>query len=433
MKLASTAERGHRATFAEAVDRGLAPDGGLYLPEQYPRLPERLFELSASRSFAESSWEIARRLLGEEIPEDALAEITSDAFNFPVPLRRLDDRLSVLELFHGPTLAFKDVGARFMARVMAHFHREDDREIVVLVATSGDTGGAVASGFAGVPGVRVVLLYPGGRVSPLQELQLTTGGDNITTLRVEGTFDDCQHLVKQAFRDPELTRGRTLTSANSINIARLLPQSFYFLTTWGQMRREHRRIVFSIPSGNFGNVTAALMAREMGAVVEKMVAAMNINDVFGEYLRTGTYHPRVASRTLSNAMDVGNPSNLARIRSMFNDKLAAVRQVISASSSTDEETLSAGREAFERYGYVFDPHGAVAYRAARLYLADRPDDTHAVILATAHPAKFPEALDREQREAAGFPAALRTLEGLPRRQVAIGRSYEGLHNILRTL
>jgi threonine synthase len=433
MKLASTAERGHHATFAEAVDRGLAPDGGLYLPEEYPRLPERIFELSVSRSFAESSWEIVRRLLGEEIPEDALAEITSDAFNFPLPVRQLDERLSVLELFHGPTLAFKDVGARFMARVMAYFHREDDREIVILVATSGDTGGAVASGFAGVPGVRVVLLYPGDRVSPLQELQLTTGGDNITTLRVEGTFDDCQQLVKQAFRDPELTRGRTLTSANSINIARLLPQSFYFLTTWGQLRHGRRRIVFSIPSGNFGNVTAALMAREMGAVVEGIVAATNINDVFAEYLRTGTYRPRVASRTLSNAMDVGNPSNLVRVRSLFNDDLAAMRQVISTSSSTDEETLRVGREAFERYGYVFDPHGAVAYRAARLYLAGRSDETHAVILATAHPAKFPEALDREQREAAGYPAALRDLEDRPRRQVAIGRSYEELHSILRGL
>lgn len=430
MKFYSTVDRGIRSSFAEAVDRGLAPNGGLYLPEEYPRVAGDSIEQWSQHGFAGLSQELARRLLGDEIPEEPLTAIVSDAFDFPVPLRHLDEHLSVLELFHGPTLAFKDVGARFMARVMAWFHRGDNREIVVLVATSGDTGGAVASGFAGIDGIRVVLLYPGGRVSPLQELQLTTGGENITALRVEGSFDDCQHLVKRAFRDEDLRQGRTITSANSINIGRLLPQSFYFMTAWGLLRTEEPHLAFVIPSGNFGNLTAALMAREMGAAASHLVAATNINDVFGEYLRTGSYHPRPAARTLSNAMDVGDPSNLARIRAMFQDDLSALRGVVSSSSTTDQETLDAAREAFERYGYVFDPHGAVAYRSACRYLGERGGKGHAVVLATAHPAKFPEVMDHDQREAVGVPVALRDLERRPRRQMPIGTAYEELRAVL---
>ena len=433
MRLASTAESGHRASFAEAVDRGLAPDGGLYLPESYPRLPASLIEEWSRRGFASLSEEVARRLLGDEIPEDALASITAEAFDFPVLLRRLDERLSVLELFHGPTLAFKDIGARFMARVMAWTHRNAEREIVVLVATSGDTGGAVASGFAGVPGVRVVLLYPRGRVSRLQELQLTTGGENILALRVDGTFDDCQRLVKQAFRDPGLQHGRTLTSANSINIGRLLPQSFYYLLAWGQLRAESPAVMFVVPSGNLGNITAGLMAREMGATTDHLVAAMNVNDVFGHYLESGRYQPRPATRTLSNAMDVGDPSNLVRIRAMFADDLAALRRVVSGSSATDQETRKALRDAFERYGYVFDPHGAVAYGAARRHVEEREGEGHAVVLATAHPAKFPEALDDQQRAAAGVPEALRKLEGCRQRVTPISNSYEELRGVLSAL
>jgi threonine synthase len=433
MMLFSTSDRNHRASFARAVDRGIAPDGGLYLPEHYPWFSPEFFAHTRRRSFAETAFDVARRFLSDEIPERVLGDIAADAFSFPVPLHRLDDRLSVLELFHGPTLAFKDIGARFMARVMRWLHRDDDRDIVVLVATSGDTGGAVASGFAGVAGVRVVLCYPGGRVSPLQELQLTTGGETTTTLRVEGTFDDCQRLVKQAFEDPELSRGRTLTSANSINIARLLPQTFYFVSTWGEVYQERRRTVFVIPSGNFGNLTAGLMARAMGVGAAEMVAAMNVNDVFAEYLQRGTYTPRMAIRTLSNAMDVGDPSNLARVRALFADDLTAMRRVISTRSFTDQETRDAVREAFQQYGYVFDPHGAVAYRAARAYLSGRGDDSQAVILATAHPAKFPEALEEDQRVAAGFPEALRDLERRPQRQKPINASYDELREILRAL
>jgi threonine synthase len=309
-----------------------------------------------------------------------------------------------------------------MARILAWLHRDDAREVTVLVATSGDTGGAVASGFADVQGVRVVLLYPGGRVSPLQELQLTTAGGNITTLKVDGTFDDCQRLVKMAFADGELRETRTLTSANSINVARLLPQMFYYASAWGMVK--DRGAVFVVPSGNFGNLTAGLMASEMGIPAEHFVMVTNINDVVPEYFRTGIYRPRPAERTLSSAMDVGDPGNLARIRSLFDDDLDSMRRRISAARCTDEETREATREAYERHQYVFDPHGAVGYRAARRFLDTKKTNARTVILATAHPAKFPEALDKEMRSALQVPEILEEITKRPRRMTPLGADYE---------
>ncbi|MGB5872432.1 MAG: threonine synthase [Bacteroidota bacterium] len=434
MKLYSTRNRDHVVSFAEAVDTAMAPDGGLYMPCELPPLPPEFLEEWAKGSFQEIALNMARHLLNDEIPDDALEQIVREALNFPVPVQELDIDLSVLELFHGPTLAFKDFGARFMARVLAWLHRDDSREVTVLVATSGDTGGAVASGFAGVKGVRVVLLYPGGRVSPLQELQLTTPGENITTLKVDGTFDDCQRLVKQAFADRELAEKRTLTSANSINIARLLPQMFYYAAAWarvnvedragGEDRPSGRGVVFVVPSGNFGNLTAGLMAAEMGIPVERFVMATNINDVVPDYFRTGTYRPRRAERTLSSAMDVGDPSNLARIRSLFDEDLEAMRRRIHTDSSTDEETREATREAFSQYRYVFDPHGAVGYGAARRFLDMKQTDGRAVVLATAHPAKFPEAMDEEMRSAVRVPEVLREIATRPKKMVPISADYE---------
>jgi len=430
VRLYSTQDRSHLATFAEAVDRGMAPDGGLYMPSTLPLLPPAFLESCKDRSFAEISAELARRILEDDLPAPVLESIVTDAFSFPVPLRVLDEELTVLELFHGPTLAFKDFGARFMARVLSWLHRADSREIIVLVATSGDTGSAVAHGFAAVEGVRVVLLYPVGRVSSLQEQQLTTAGENVTTLSVEGTFDDCQRLVKRAFADPEVRRGRTVTSANSINIARLLPQAFYFVSSWARARQTGRDITFVVPSGNLGNLTAGLMASAMGVGAKHFVGATNINDVLTHYLRTGEYRRRRAVRTISNAMDVGDPSNLARIRSFFQNDRVLMNRLLATWCSTDEETRTAAREAFERYQYVFDPHSAVAYRAARYYLREQHGNTRCVVLATAHPAKFPEVLTEEMQKAAEAPDALREIQSRPRRVSSIGADYSELREVL---
>jgi threonine synthase len=428
MKLYSTQNKDHVVTFAEAVDTAISPDGGLYMPCALPRLSSQFLEECAERPFQEIALGMARPLLADEIPQRSLEQIVYEALNFPLRVRHLDSDLSVLELFHGPTLAFKDFGARFMARVLGWLHREDSREVTVLVATSGDTGGAVASGFAGVEGVRVVLLYPGGRVSPIQELQLTTAGEDVTTLKVDGTFDDCQRLVKMAFADRELAGSRTLTSANSINIARLLPQMFYYAAAWGKVK--DRGVVFIVPSGNFGNLTAGLMAAEMGIPVEQFVMATNINDVVPEYFRTGTYRPRPAEQTLSSAMDVGDPSNLARIESLFGQDLDSMRRRIHPESCTDQETRDATREAFGRHRYIFDPHGAVGYRAARRFLAKKPNEARAVVLATAHPAKFPEVLDEDMKRSLQVPEALKEIARRPQRMTPVSAEYEELRSHL---
>jgi len=392
-KFYSTASAGRFVDLKQAVLRSLPSDGGLYMPAQMPGPDEVLKPGWRDWSFAELSYRISSSFFRGSVPEEDLREMVGQAINFDAPLVRIGDGMNVLELFHGPSLAFKDFGARFMARLMGWLTREDDRELTVLVATSGDTGGAVASAFHRVKGTRVVVLYPSGKVSALQEKQLTTLGDNVIALEVRGTFDDCQRLVKAAFLHEHLSENLNLTSANSINIARLLPQAFYYFYA-SQQLPEETRPVFVVPSGNFGNLTAGLLARRMGLPVSHFVAATNVNDVVPNYLRSGHYEPRPSLPTISNAMDVGAPSNFVRILELHGQEHSKVVDQISGFHFDDCATREAIREVRETTGYVIDPHGAVGYLAAREWRRDHPND-EMVILETAHPSKFLGVMEEE--------------------------------------
>ena len=385
MKYYSTNQKSHRVTFSEAVVNGLAPDGGLYMPSEYPALPRGFFENIGKRSFRENSFLFIRPFT-PEIPDADLIQIINKTLTFDAPLVELENNLSVLELFHGPTFAFKDFGARFLARTLAWINREKNREITILVATSGDTGSAVASGFFGVEGLRVCLLYPSGKVSHIQEQQLTTMGGNVTALEVDGSFDDCQRMVKQAFVDPDLFHSKKLTSANSINIARLLPQSFYYLHTYTQLRSNSGRIRFCVPSGNFGNLTAGLIAKKCGMPVDYFIAAVNANAVFSEYLRSGKYKPRASQHTHSNAMDVGDPSNFVRILELYTGNFTMLKNDIRSVSISDSETVETIKSVYGEFNYIIDPHTAVGVAAN--FNIDMEKDLHTIVLATAHPAKF---------------------------------------------
>lgn len=391
MQCYSTNNHNLRVSFREAVMKGLPDDNGLFMPVEIPALPERFIRELKKYSFQEISFTVAKNLLQDAIPDPDLNSIVRNAIDFPAPLVRLDDDTCILELFHGPSLAFKDFGARFMARTMSWLNRGEDQELTILVATSGDTGGAVAAGFFRTPGIRVVILYPSGKVSPLQEKQLTTLGHNIAALEVEGTFDDCQALVKAAFLDANVTAKLRLSSANSINIARLIPQSFYYFEAYKQITPLRSPLVFSVPSGNFGNLTAGLFARKMGLPVHQFVAATNANDVIPEYLETGEYHPRPSIRTLSNAMDVGTPSNFARMLDLYCSTWNMMREDVVGFAFSDEETKEAIREVDKRYNYVLDPHGAVGYLALREY--QKQNACTGIVLETAHPAKFVEDVE----------------------------------------
>jgi len=415
-------------TFREAVRQGQAPDGGLYVPEEIPRLPEAFFHELPDLSWAEIAFRVAKPYVGDDLPDDILWQIITDALNFNIPLRKVREGIHVLELFHGPTLAFKDVGARFMSRCMAYFAGDEGKELTILVATSGDTGSAVANGFYGVEGVRVVILYPDGKVSPIQEQQFTTLGGNITALAVDGTFDDCQRLVKTAFADEELNRRMLLSSANSINIGRLLPQSFYYYYALAQLGMEEKAPVISVPSGNFGNLTSGLMARLSGLPVAQFVAAVNVNKVFPEYLESGKFVPRPSISTLSNAMDVGNPSNLARIRHFFGDDAAEIGRVVHSYSFTDEETRAAIREVFLTTGYMLDPHSAVAYLGLVKELDN--DERPGIFLATAHPAKFKDVVAEETGRLPEIPPRLAERMGKERQCVPVSSEYPAFRSFL---
>ncbi len=404
MKLVSTRTPGLSATFLEAVQAGLAPDGGLFVPVDPPRfddVPDLL-----TLDFPTRSVEILHRLIGDEFPRSVIEELAHSAFTFPAPLVKVGDRISALELFHGPTLAFKDFGARFLARVLALGGEGPPR--MVLTATSGDTGAAVAQAFHGLPGVRVVVLYPAGRVSPLQERQFATCGGNVMALSVAGSFDDCQRLVKGAFEDRELTQRLGLTSANSINIARLLAQTLYYFEATAQANGGAPLIV-SVPSGNFGNLTAGLWAQAMGAPIHAFVAATNANRVVPDYLDTGAYRPRPSVATLSNAMDVGSPSNWERIHTLFHGDHDAMAAALRWGSCTDAETEQTVVE-LDRRGYLADPHGAVAYRVLQSHLRE---GEQGIFLATAHPAKFREALAPALGREIPLPKSLSDLLDLP--------------------
>ncbi len=389
----STHSRAAGVNLKQAVLRSLPPDNGLYMPAQLPTLPPDFWRSWRDLTFQEIGRAVATAFFHDDIPSRALDEIVDGALTFDAPLVTLGPGDHLLELFHGPTLAFKDFGARFMARLMAWLTRDDPRELTVLVATSGDTGGAVASAFHHVAGTRVIILYPRGKVSGLQEKQLTAIGGNITALEIDGSFDDCQALVKSAFLNHELSERLNLTSANSINIARLVPQSFYYIHAARQLPIGGDP-VFVIPSGNFGNLTAGLLAMRLGLPVAHFVAATNRNDVVPQFLRTGRYTPRPSVPTLSNAMDVGAPSNFVRMQALCGESAAAMRPHITGLAFSDEQTRAAIREVHSLYGYVIDPHGAVAWLAARAWRAAHPT-AHTITLETAHPAKFPDIIAAE--------------------------------------
>jgi threonine synthase len=429
MKYYSTNKEAPLASLKRAVIKGLAGDRGLYMPENIDLLKDFVIGEMKDMTFQEIARTVAGALFGDDINGDTLDRMIVDTLSFDTPVVPLHDNMYSLELFHGPTLAFKDVGARFMARLLAYFiDREGVRNVNVLVATSGDTGSAVANGFLGVEGIQVYVLYPKGKVSAIQECQFTTLGRNITALEIDGTFDDCQALVKAAFMDREMSEHSKLTSANSINIARFLPQSFYYFYAYAQLDRMGKadQLVISVPSGNLGNLTAGLFAHWMGLPVKRFVAANNRNDVFLEYLKTGVYTPRPSVATLANAMDVGSPSNFARILDLFSiypDPYAAIGKRICGYRYTDEEIADTMRRVYRQYGYILDPHGACGYQAL---MDNAPEEGETgLFLETAHPAKFKQTVDRILGTSIEIPARLQDFMKGEKRSIPLGKDFAG--------
>jgi threonine synthase len=399
MKYYSTNGKAPIADLHKAVVKGLAEDRGLYMPERIKKLPKEFFDTIETKSFQEIAYTVADAFFGEDVEADALKKIVYDTLSFDCPVVKVKDNIYTLELFHGPTLAFKDVGARFMARLLQYFIHKESKELVnVLVATSGDTGSAVANGFLAVEGIHVYVLYPKGKVSKIQESQFTTLGKNITAVEVDGVFDDCQALVKSAFMDEELNHHMKLTSANSINVARFLPQAFYYFNAYARMKETlnsqlstpNSQLVICVPSGNFGNICSALFGREMGLPVKRFIAANNANDIFYKYLQTGKYEPKASVQTLANAMDVGDPSNFARIYDLYGKSHERICSLISGATYSDEQIRETMRQCYAETGYILDPHGACGYRALQEGLKD---NEVGVFCETAHPAKFKETVD----------------------------------------
>jgi len=391
MKYYSTNHKTPVVDLKTAVTQGLALDRGLFMPMRIEPMPDSFFREIDTLTFQELASEVAVKLFGEDIPRETLREIVFETLSFDTPLVQIEDNIYSLELFHGPTLAFKDVGARFMARVLSYFLRQDSNPVHVLVATSGDTGSAVANGFLGVQGIYVHVLYPKGKVSEIQEKQFTTLGQNISALEIDGTFDDCQALVKSAFMDVEIKNKLTITSANSINVARFLPQAFYYFNAYAKLPDKNKKIVIAVPSGNFGNLTAGLFAKRMGLPVNKFVAANNRNDVVYGYLKTGVFEPRPSVTTLANAMDVGDPSNFARILDLYTNDYDAIVKDITGTTCSDDQIRETIGLVYKTYGYLLDPHGAVGYRALKEKLI--PGE-NGIFLETAHPAKFTETVGK---------------------------------------
>lgn len=435
----STNGRAPQATLREAVERGLAPDRGLYMPDHIQQLPASFFDRIDQLTFQEMSFEVARAFFDGDVDDASLKRIVTDTLAFETPLQRVEEGIYSLELFHGPTLAFKDVGARFMARLLQYFIHKDCEgrpmaggEVNVLVATSGDTGSAVANGFLGVDGIHVYVLYPKGKVSRIQESQFTTLGRNITALEVDGVFDDCQALVKNAFMDGELNAHMTLTSANSINVARFLPQAFYYFNAYAQLKRvaavaDPSNLVVCVPSGNFGNITAGLFAKRMGLPVKRFVAANNANDIFYNYLQTGQYCPQPSKQTLANAMDVGDPSNFARILDLYANQWADIKADISGATYTDDRIREAMCQCYEATGYVLDPHGACGWRALKELL--QPGEV-GVFLETAHPAKFKEKVDDILGTDIAIPERLQAFMRGKKQSVEMANDFDAFKSFL---
>jgi threonine synthase len=432
MKYYSTNNRNLKKTLKEAVIQGLAEDNGLFMPEKIPIIEGSLLRDMQKMSFQEISLIIAKSFIGTDVPSADLEQITLDAINFDTPLVHLHDRIHSLELFHGPTLAFKDVGARFMARLLGYFIRGFTSEVNVLVATSGDTGSAVANGFWKVPGIRVYILYPKGLVSTIQEHQFTTLGANISALEIEGNFDDCQRLVKTAFLDHELNSRLTLTSANSINIARLLPQSFYYFNGYVRLGSPAQDLVIAVPSGNFGNLTAAMIAGKMGLPCKKFIAATNINDVVPEYLKTGKYKPRPSKATIANAMDVGNPSNFDRILDLYEHSHSKISDSISGYSYTDVQIREIIGKVYKKYGYLLDPHGAIGYQSLFEYIHSFPSFT-GFFIETAHPAKFADIVEGVIGVKIDMPDSLQEAMNRTPVKTKLSADYKDLRDYLLTV
>lgn len=429
MKYYSTNGKSPLSTLQNAVVKGLAPDRGLYMPEQIKKLPKEFFDNIENLSFQEIAYQVADAFFGEDIPADDLKHIVYDTLSFETPVVPVNDNIYSLELFHGPTLAFKDVGARFMARLLGYFNKDEKQLVNVLVATSGDTGSAVANGFLGVEGVHVYVLYPKGKVSPIQECQFTTLGQNITAVEVDGVFDDCQALVKNAFMDAELNAKMKLTSANSINVARFLPQAFYYFNAYAQMKRQGKadNLVICVPSGNFGNITAGLFGWYMGLPVKRFIAANNANDIFYNYLQSGVYSPKPSVQTLANAMDVGDPSNFARILDLYGNSHADIAAHIGGATYKDEQISETLKDVYEKTGYLLDPHGACGYRALQEQLQA---DEYGVFLETAHPAKFKEKVDAIIGADIEIPAKLRAFMEGTKQSEPVSKNYEDFRNYI---
>ena len=418
MNFYSLNKKAPKVSFKDAVIKGIAPDRGLYFPERITPLPETFFENIQSLPNTEIAFEAIRQFVSDEIPDVILKEILEEVLDFDFPIVEIEENVATLELFHGPTMAFKDVGARFMAQCLGYFSRNTANEVTVMVATSGDTGGAVANGFLGVDGVKVVILYPSGKVSDIQERQLTTLGQNITALEVDGTFDDCQKMVKTAFLDEDLLNSMQLTSANSINVARWLPQLFYFLFAYKQLKSTATALVFSVPSGNFGNICAGMVAQRLGMPVKHFVAATNVNDTVPQFMQTGEYHPKPSTATISNAMDVGDPSNFIRIRHLHNDNLDALNENLSAYSFTDEQTKKAMVQIHKISNYIADPHGAVGYLGLKQY-QKLHTNTYGVFLETAHPVKFLDVVEDTLGTTLEIPSQIQKVMGKEKKSIKI--------------
>lgn len=428
MEYYSLHKKAPNVSFKGAVIKGLAPDKGLYFPEKVTPLEQDFFNHIEYFSNHEIAYEIIKQFVDDEIPEKELKQLIDETLNFDFPLVNIEENISTLELFHGPTMAFKDVGARFMARCLRYFNKEDNTaKVTILVATSGDTGGAVASGFLGVESVDVVILYPSGKVSEVQEKQLTTLGKNITALEVDGTFDDCQTMVKTAFLDEDLITKMNLTSANSINVARWLPQMFYFFFAYKQLKNKEKELVFSVPSGNFGNICAGLMAQQLGLPVKQFIAATNVNDIVPKYLESGVYTPKPSKQTISNAMDVGDPSNFVRILEIFENDYSILKKHLSSFSFNDVETCKTIKQLKENSNYITDPHGAVGYLGLKKYLTK--NNAQGIFLETAHPVKFLDVVEPIIMESIALPQQI--LEIINKEKVAIHIStYQELKNFL---
>ena len=428
MKYYSLNHNSKPCSFADAVKKGLAPDRGLYFPEKIPILPKKFFNEIQNQSIPEMAHKVIEPFIGKQINKNKLLEIVTETLDFKFPVVEITDNIAALELFQGPTLAFKDVGARFMARTLGYLKKGSKEKITVMVATSGDTGGAVANGFLGVEGVKVVILYPKGKVSEIQEKQLTSLGQNITALEVDGVFDDCQEMVKNAFLDTSLSSVQ-LTSANSINIGRWLPQMFYYFIAYRALKNKNKNLVFSVPSGNFGNICAGVMSQQMGLPVSHFIASTNVNDTVPRYLKSANYEPLPTKQTVSNAMDVGDPSNFIRIQKIFNNDIYRMKKKFSGYSYTDDQTKKALKKIYSKKKYIADPHGAVGYLGLQEYISTQKDDLYGVFLETAHPVKFKDTVEKTLNLKVPIPNRLK--ETLSKKKVSIPiRDYNELRSYL---